>query len=401
MARRQPTAQVETPVKDGRPGRGELIGDGIKWSAGWGLRVALVLVSLWLIMKALAPLWVAILPLLIGLILATAMWPPTRWLRSKGLPPAAAAAITLVLGIAVLGGIVFGIGSSVSDQASELARQATAGVKQVQDWVQGPPLNVDQQQIDSGIKSITDKIQTSGGTVATGVLGGVGSAAHILVTAVLAVILAFFFIKDGPKFLPWVRRMTGERAGGHLSELLARMWRTLSGYIRAQALVSLVDAVFIGLGLLILGVPLWLPLTVLTFLGGFIPIVGATVAGALAVLVALVTTSFTKAVIVLVIVIAVQQIEGHVLSPLLQGRSMQLHPAVVILAIAIGSEMRGVIGAFLAVPAAALLMVLGRYLGEQMDLRTGARSPDDLEHQTDEGLAASRRIYAGEASEPD
>lgn len=378
----------EAAADPGGPGgraRGRAIGDGVRWTAGWGLRLSVILLSAWLLGKALAPLWVAILPVLLGLVLATVLWPPTAWMRRRGLPPALAALLSLVLVLGLVGGTLSAVGSQVAGQAPELADQASAGLARVQDWAQGPPLNLRRQDIDSAVQTASDKIQASGGAIASGVVGGLGSAAHILVTLVLALLLSFFFVKDGPRFLPMLRRAAGAGPGGHLTEVLARMWRTLGGFIRAQAIVSLVDAVLIGVGLLLLGVPLWLPLAVLTFFGGFIPIVGATVAGALAVLVTLVSGSVTKALIALGIVLAVQQIEGHVLQPILQSRSMDLHPALVILSVAIGSELRGVIGAFLAVPTAALLVVLVRYLNEQVGLRSGELDPDELDHVTEEG----------------
>lgn len=374
------------------PTYAQVVGDGVKWTAGWALRVVVILVGLWVVMKALAPLWVAILPVLLALVLSTVLWPPVRWLREKGLPPALAASIGLIGGFVLIVGAGVAIGRSFAEQAPELASQASAGLEKVQTWVQGPPLNVREQDIEDGIDSITKQLGDSGSQIAGGVLGGVTSTLSVVVTLVLAIILAFFMVKDGTRFQPVMRRTLGPTAGDHMTELLARMWRTLGGYIRAQALVAAVDAFFIGIGLLILGIPLWLPLAVLTFLGGFIPIVGATVAGALAVLVALVATgSVTKAIIVLVLVIAVQQIEGHVLQPVLQSRTMHVHPALIILSIAIGSEMRGIVGAFLAVPAVALLLVLMRYLREQIELRSGAQDLDDLDHLTDAGHQAARR----------
>lgn len=379
------------PRSDG-PTYGEVVGDGVKWTAGWALRVGIILISLWIVMKALAPMWVAILPVLLALVLSTVLWPPVQWLRAKGLPPALAATIGLVGGFAILVGVAIAIGRSFADQAPELARQASAGVEKVQNWMQGPPLNVRPEDIENGVKSITDQLSDSGSQIAGGVLGGVTSTLSVVVTLVLAVVIAFFMVKDGPRFQPVMRRALGPSAGDHLTELLARMWKTLGGYIRAQALVALVDGFFIGLGLLIMGIPLWLPLAVVTFLGGFIPIVGATVAGALAVLVALVSTgSVVKAIIVLVLVIAVQQIEGNVLQPILQARTMQVHPALIILSIAVGSEMRGIVGAFLAVPAVALLLVLMRYLREQIELRSGAQDLDNLDHLTDAGRDAAQR----------
>jgi hypothetical protein len=166
-------------------------------------------------------------------------------------------------------------------------------------------------------------------------------------------VLAFLFVKDGPRFLPWVRTVAGDGAGGHVAEVLRRIWKTVGDFIRTQAAVALVDAVLIGAGLAFLGVPLALPLAVLTFLAGFVPIVGAIVAGALGVLVALVSNGVGTAVIVLVLIVAVQQIEGNVLQPMLQSRSLRLHAAVVLLAVTGGSTLYGIAGAFLSVPVVA------------------------------------------------
>jgi predicted PurR-regulated permease PerM len=180
-------------------------------------------------------------------------------------------------------------------------------------------------------------------------------------------VLCFFFLKDGPKWVPWLAAQTGPRAAPHVAALSLKTWSTLSEFIRQQALVGFVDAFFIGLGLLILGVPLVLPLAVLTFFGAFIPIIGAFVAGAFAVLIALVSVGLTKALIVLAIVVAVQQLEGNVLQPIIQGRGLNLHAAVVILAVTAGSSLAGIIGAFLSVPVAALIAVAYRYGRDMLD----------------------------------
>jgi len=178
--------------------------------------------------------------------------------------------------------------------------------------------------------------------------------------------------------------------GTHLTELLARVWLTLGRYIRVQALVSLADAILIGLGLVILQVPLAPALAVLTFFAGFIPIVGAVVAGALAVLVALVSNGPTTALLVVGLVILVQQIESNVLQPLLQGRSLHLHAAVVLLAVAAGGTLFGIAGAFLAVPVAAIVATVLRYLTEQTALRSGEVHADDVNTVTAEGNRAAK-----------
>jgi predicted PurR-regulated permease PerM len=216
--------------------------------------------------------------------------------------------------------------------------------------------------------------------------------------------LTFFFLKDGHKFLPWLKTLGGRRAGEHAVEVLGRAWNTLGGFIRTQALVSLIDAVFIGAGLLILGVPLAPVLAILTFIGGFDQIVGAFVACALSVLVAWVANGLTTAVIVLIIILVVQQIEGNVLQPVLQSKSMKLHAVVVLLAVTAGGSVFGIVGAFLAVPAAAVAAVVVRYIGEQIDehsaesnIADAVAANDDLDDAEREGVTVDEAAVAPKA----
>lgn len=220
-------------------------------------------------------------------------------------------------------------------------------------------------------------------------VSGISTAGSIVVTFVLMLVLTFFFLKDGEGFLPMIRRTTGYNVGWHLTEVLTRIWNTLSGFIRVQAIISFVDASCICIGLLILHVPLAPALAVITFFASFIPIVGALVAGALAVIIALVSNGVTNALLVLAIIIAVQQLEGHILQPVLQSKAMNLHAAIVLLSVTIGSTMFGVVGAFLAVPVAATLSVLVRYHFELVALRAGEITIDDIEMATKEGQAMS------------
>ncbi|MHA4848628.1 AI-2E family transporter [Rhodococcus sp. MSC1_016] len=396
-------AEQEAPAAPGqeitKPDRGHLIGLGGMWLAKWSLvLVAIALGALlfgWIIEK----LWVIVLPVLLAIVVCTVLWPPTRAMTKRGIPPAAAAATTLVLFIAVLAGIIAGIVPSVVSQAPELANKATEGINQVQDWLQGPPINLKDDQIDEGIHTIIAKVQESGTVIASGVFTGVSTASSLLLTLGLVLVLSFFFIKDGPRFIPWLHSVSGGRAGRHLEVVLGRMWDTLGGFIRTQALVSLIDAVFIGAGLLILGVPLAPVLAILTFIGGFIPIVGAFVAGALAVLVALVANGLTTAVIVLIIILVVQQIEGNVLQPVLQSKSMKLHAVVVLLAVTAGGSVFGIVGAFLAVPTAAVAAVVVRYIGEQIDEKSAeANIPDDVAADEDIDDAEREGVTIDEAA---
>lgn len=359
--------------------RGEAIGHGLTWLARWSTRLALAAVGVYLVWWLIGKLWVVVMPVLLGLLITTVLWPPARWLRSRGLAPALAAAIVLLAGLAVLGGVLVLISVSIASGVPEIADSAGRAVQQTRDWLAGPPLNLGDSQLDQLIQQGADQLQSSIGSIANGLLTGVGTVTSSVVTGILALLLAFLFVKDGPRFTPWLRGVIGDRAGGHVTTVLERVWATLGDFIRTQAIVSLIDAVFIGLGLVVLGVPLAIPLAALTFLGGFIPIIGAFIAGALAVLVALVSNGWTTALIMLVIVVVVQQVEGNVLQPMLQSRSLRLHAAVVLLAVTAGSSLYGIAGAFLAVPVAAAVAVVLRYLSEIIDQRseTEPAEPDD------------------------
>ncbi|TWF75935.1 putative PurR-regulated permease PerM [Pseudonocardia hierapolitana] len=356
-------------------GRGTAIGEGITWAARWSLRMVLVAAGVVLIWLLIGALWSIVMPTLLAVILATVLWPPTGWLRRHRFPPALAAATVVLAGIVVLAGLVTLITTSVVGSVPEITSSATSGIQAIQQWLSGPPLNLAQSQLDAALQTATAQLQQSVSAITASVLTGVGSVASGVVTALLTLVLAFLFVKDGPRFLPWLQTVAGEGAGGHIAEVLWRIWNTLGDFIRVQALVAFVDGLLIGLGLVVLGVPLAIPLAVLTFLGGFVPIVGALVAGALSVLVALVSNGFTTALIVLVIIILVQQLEGNVLQPYLQGRSLRLHAAVVLLAVAAGSTLYGIAGAFLSVPVVAAAAVVVRYLGERVDARVAGGAP--------------------------
>lgn len=357
--------------------RGDVIGAGVMWLAKWSLCIVAIAAGAWVLGFLIAKLWVVLLPVALALIIATVLWPPTRWLTQHRFRPGAAATVTVLGFLGLLAGVIAVIVPSVVDQAPELADRSTQGVNRVRDWLQGPPLRVRDEQLESAVDAIVQRLKSSSEQIASGVFSGVSTATSTLVTLFLVLVLVFFFVKDGPRLLPWMHAVLGSRSGRHLEEVLNRIWVTLGGFIRTQALVSLIDAVCIGAGLLILDVPLAFVLAVLTFIGGFVPIVGAFVAGALAVLVALVANGLTTALIVLGIIIAVQQLEGNVLQPVLQSRSMQLHAVVVLVAVTAGSALYGIVGAFLAVPVAAVAAVVLRYIGEQIDVFTAPPEVSD------------------------
>ncbi|GAA1836813.1 hypothetical protein GCM10009836_14200 [Pseudonocardia ailaonensis] len=386
----EPSESLARGVQVERGDRGAVIGAGLTWLSTWSLRILLIALGLVLVGLLVGALWTIVLPILLGIIIATVLRPPVRWLVRHKVPPALATLLVVLAALVVLGGLVALIAPQVANQSDEIVAGVTGGIGQVQQWLTSGPFGLGQGEIGAVLDSITKQLQASATTIAGTVLTGLSSVASGLLNVVLAVVLAFFFVKDGPRFLPWLTAVSGQRAGAHLVAVLERAWRTLGGFIRTQALVSLVDAVFIGVGLIATGVPLALPLIVLTFFGGFIPIVGALVAGALAVLVALVTKGFTTALIVLAVIVAVQQIEGNVLQPILQSRSLGLHGAVVLLAVTAGGGLYGIAGAFLAVPVAAVFAEILRYLGEEIDKRAGLTAAEPSAEPTGEQEVAER-----------
>jgi predicted PurR-regulated permease PerM len=326
-------------------------------------------------------LWVILLPVVLGLLFSTVLWPAARVLRTHAWPPALASATVLLVFLGALGGIIAVIAPQVVGQVEELANGFSGGLQQIQDYLAGPPFNLGDEQIGTAVDSVINTVQSNAQNIASYAVTTATTIGNVLLNLVLALVLAFFFLKDGPKWTPWLAAQTGPRAAPHVAALSEKAWRTLSGFIRQQALVGFVDAFFIGLGLLVFHVPLVLPLAVLTFFGAFVPIIGAFVAGAFAVLIALVSNGVTTAIWILVIVLLVQQLEGNVLSPILQGRGLNLHGAVVILAVTAGGSLAGIIGAFLSVPVAALIAVAYRYGRDQLDGLTPEVAADGTTQQ--------------------
>ncbi|GGV86360.1 AI-2E family transporter [Streptomyces griseoloalbus] len=326
----------------------------------------LVLVMAAVVVWVLGRMWSVVWPLIVGLLLTTLTWPPARYLRRRGLPPALTASLVTVLFLLVATGTVALIAVPVASQSGELTDGVVEGIQRLREWAAGPPLNIGEERIAGAFDTATARVQDSAGTIVSTVVTGVSTVFNGVVTAVLGLFLMFFFLKDGPRFLPWLGRQLPGRLATDIPVVAERCWSTLGAFVRSQALVGLIDAVLIGLGLWILGVPLVLPLAVLTFVTAFVPIIGALFAGLVAVLIALVSNGLTDALIVLAIIIGVQQLEGNVLQPMIQSRGLGLHAAVVLLAVTLGGSLAGIVGSLLAVPVAALVAVVWNYLREQL-----------------------------------
>ncbi|MFF8835261.1 AI-2E family transporter [Streptomyces sp. NPDC015130] len=329
-------------------------------------------VTLWLVGR----MWSIVWPLIAALFLTTLTWPPARFLRRHGWPPALAAVTVTVLFLLTVAGIVALIAVPMASQSGELADGVVDGIGWLREWASGPPLNINDTQITGALDTAVARLQDSIGSMVTALATGLGTVFNGVVTAFLALFLMFFFLKDGPRFLPWLTRQLPGRLATDIPVVAERAWDTLGAFVRSQAFVGLIDAVLIGLGLWFLDVPLVLPLAVLTFVSAFVPIIGALFAGLVAVLIALVSNGPTDALIVLALIVVVQQLEGNVFQPMIQSRGLGLHAAVILLAVTFGGSVAGIVGSLLAVPVAALIAVVWNYVRTQLEVPHPEPDPD-------------------------
>ncbi|WP_207457159.1 AI-2E family transporter [Herbiconiux sp. SYSU D00978] len=315
------------------------------------MQVLILLVAIIAFVYAAIALRLVVIPVLLALIVGAALGPLVDAMHRRGLSRALGAGIVLLVALLGLGGLITGIVFAVRAQWPALVESAGQGIDQLRDIAANFGIPTDEQAINDAVQQVQEFLTSSSFT--SGAIAQVGNAVEIITGAVLFAFVLFYFLRDGgPIFQFLTRAFKGEyrvradRSGQRALEVLG-------GYVRGTALVALVDAVFIGIGLLILGIPLALPLAVLVFIFAFIPIVGATAAGVLAALVALVSGGLVDALWVTGIVIAVNQIEGNFLQPVLLGRSLKLHALVVLLAITAGTILAGITGAILSVPLVA------------------------------------------------
>lgn len=353
------------------------------WSDGFGvfatraLQIIVVVVLSAGVIYGMQTLSTLFIPILLALILASTFWPVTKRLRARGMPGALAAALELIGIVLILTGVGWLITWAVRDEWDELSESAQDGFHQLIDWVQTLPITIDSDQLLAWRDQVVDWVTSA--NFGAGALAGVGAVASFATGLVLMIVLLFFFLKDGPLIWRFLLRPFRGVARERALRIGEKAVYTLGSYVRGTASVALVDAVGIGIGLWILGVPLALPLAVLVFLLSFIPLVGATVAGILGALVALVANGPLSAVLVVGVVVLVNQLEGNFLQPVLMGRALKLHALVILLALTAGTVIAGILGAILAVPIAAVIWgIIQVWEGPDQPARWARPHRDDL-----------------------
>ncbi len=350
-----------------------LIHKGAAWS--WRLLAILAfgVAMIWVITK----LEVIVVPVALALMLTALMIPAVDFLDRRGAPRGGAVALVLLSGVAIVGGMLTFVVSQFVTGVPGLVEQVTKSIESTRTWLIEGPAHLSKDQITNAGNSAIEALRNNQAKLTSGALSTAATVTEIITGALLVLFTLIFFLHGGRNIWQFVTKIFPENVQERVRDAGRAGFQSLIGYVRATFLVALVDAVGIGTGLAIMGVPLALPLASLVFLGAFIPLVGAVIAGFLAVVVALLAKGFVYALITLGLIIAVQQLEGHVLQPLVMGRAVSIHPLAVVLAIAAGAVLAGIVGALLAVPTVAFLNSAVRVLA--------AREPDaELEAQETE-----------------
>lgn len=310
--------------------------------------LTLLVIAVWVGVQ----LRLVVVPLLIAVLIAAAASPIVAWLNRRGLPRAPSVWATLLTGFAIFGGLIWAVARAAQDQWSELADGASKGVQELERFLAQSPLGLDRKRIEELWAQASEFLA---GPRGQGVITGATLVVEILAGIFLGLVLLYFLLKDGERIWTFLRReLLPERHAHRFDRVAEEAVSTLGGYVRGTALIALVEATLIGGSVALLGVPLALPIAIVVFIGAFVPLLGATTAGALAALIALVSNGMVAALILVAVVIVVNQLEGDVLAPYVLGKTLSLHPLAVLLALSIGTISAGIIGAILAVPFAAV-----------------------------------------------
>jgi len=398
------TAPTDPAPEPSRPFiAAERVSPGVRVAAAWSWRLLLIGVAVvtvgWLFIR----FEDVTVPVTLALLFAALLHPLVAWATGKGLGRATAAVAAVVLAVlVVLGVLAFVVQQSVAG-GPELAAEFSQTIDDTRNWLATGPLKIDSDQLHAVSNEMTTWIKAHESFIASHALSTAGLFSRIGAGFLLTVFLLLFFLYDGRGMWNFVTKAVPAAGRERVRGAGAAGFHTLEQYVKATVLVAAIDSIIIGIGLAALGVPLVLPLVVIIFLGAFIPIVGSFVAGFLAVLVALTTQGWLNAVIVLCILVFVMAFEGHILQPFVLGNAVKLHPVAVIVAIALGIMLAGIVGGVLAVPLVAFLdTALRWYPGRPAPVRKDSRLTRWIRRRTvgaaDTGRPAPPTADAGAVS---
>lgn len=318
-------------------------------------------VAIWLVIQ----LKLLVIPLLIAILVSALLYPGFTWMLRHRVPKWLSIVISVLTTLAVVTGLIWLAVWQITRQWASVQSRTVDAVEQFRNYLIDGPLHLTAQQIDDLLAQGWTFLQQQAELLWSGALAVGSTLGHVVTGAFLAIFILLCLLADGRGIWRWTVRLFPKQARPAVDGAGTAGWKTVVNYARTQLLVATIDAVGIGLGAFLLGVPLAIPVAVLVFLGAFIPFVGAVVTGALAVFLALVYNGPWIALWMLVVVLGVQQLEGHVLQPLLMGSAVKVHPLAVVLVVAGGAMIAGIPGALFAVPLAAFVNVVAVYLGDR------------------------------------
>lgn len=334
----------------------------VRKAAAWSWRLLVILGAIAALMWLFLRLEILFVPVALATILAALLMPVVDYLDRRGAPRGGAVALVLLSGCALFGGLLAFVITQFVEGAPALVAQMATSIEGLGKWLTDGPLHVSPQQINQARDAVIEALRGNQEKLTSGALSTAGTVTEIVTGALLVLFTLIFLLHGGRNIFSFVTRVFPDSVRDRVRDAGRAGFRSLIGYVRATFLVAFVDAVGIGVGLAIMGVPLALPLASLVFMGAFVPLVGAVLTGFVAVVVALIAKGWIYALITLGLIIAVQQLEGHVLQPLVMGRAVSIHPLAIVLVIAGGAVIAGIAGALLAVPALAFLNSATRVL---------------------------------------
>ncbi|MDG4768258.1 AI-2E family transporter [Solwaraspora sp. WMMD406] len=342
----------------------------LRIAAAWAWRLIVIGILGWALLRVVGSVRIVIIPLLVALLLAALLAPFVGWLLRARFPRTLATAVVLIAGLAGVVGTLTMVVNEFITGLPDLSVKAGAGIGEIQQWLRDGPLNLSDGKIDEYIESGQNWINENTQTLTSGAVSTAGTVVEVFTGILLVLFATFFFLRDGQRIWRFIVGLFPVGARWRVDDAGRASWTTLVAYVRATVLVAFIDAVGIGIFLVLFDVPFAFALAALVFLGAFIPIVGATLSGAVAILVALVDSGWVTALIILGVVIGVQQLEGNVLQPLIMGKAVAIHPLAVVLAVTAGVVLAGIVGALVAVPLIAVLNTAVRRLARRPQLVT-------------------------------
>ncbi|MGC5032973.1 AI-2E family transporter [Micromonospora sp. DT229] len=337
----------------------------LRIAAAWSWRLIVIGVVGWALLRLMGTIRIVIVPLLVALLLTALLAPAVGWLLRLRVPRSLATAVVLISGLGAVVGTLTLVVNQFIVGLPDLSVRASAGIGQIQDWLRDGPLGLSDGQLNAYVEAGQKWINENSQSLTSGAINTAGTVFEVFTGTLLVLFAMFFFLRDGDRIWRFLVGMLPEAARWRTDDAGRASWLTLVAYVRATVLVAFIDALGIGIALVLFDVPFAFPLAALVFLGAFIPIVGATLSGAVAVLVALVDSGWVTALAILGAVIVVQQVEGNVLQPWIMGRAVALHPLPVVLAVTAGVVLDGIVGALVAVPLIAVLNTAVRRLARR------------------------------------